>query len=62
LDDIFADIVDKKSESIRIREFVSRITVFDSSLKADELYKLCAVLDKDNNGLISLDEFLFYFQ
>ena len=34
----------------------------DSSLRSDELFKLCSVLDNDNDGTISLDEFLHYFQ
>ncbi len=60
--DIFADITDFQSETVKIRDFVLRLTVLDSTLKADDLFKLCTVLDKDNNGIISLDEFLHYFQ
>jgi Ca2+-binding EF-hand superfamily protein len=59
--DIFADITDFHSETVKIRDFVLRLTVLDSTLKADDLFKLCTVLDKDNNGIISLDEFLLYF-
>ena len=47
---------------MRIKDFVQRLTLLDHTLRAEELFSLCAVLDNDNNGSISLDEFLHYFQ
>ena len=28
----------------------------------DDIFKMCTILDEDNSGTISLDEFLRYFQ
>ena len=34
----------------------------EPTLKQDDLYKLCSVLDNDGNGSITFDEFLYYFE
>mmetsp|Transcript_43811 Transcript_43811/g.42294 ORF Transcript_43811/g.42294 Transcript_43811/m.42294 type:complete len:275 (+) Transcript_43811:428-1252(+) len=60
--DIFKDITDKNQEQIRIKDFVIRLTILDSTLHQEELFKMCSILDKDNNGMISFDEFLYYFE
>jgi len=57
--DIFKDIIDPQlNGEIRIRSFVNKLVELDNSLKADDLYRICSVLDADNNGCISLEEFI----
>jgi hypothetical protein len=60
--DIFRDITNKDTQSIKIRDFVLKLTQLDPSQKLDQLFQVCIVLDEDGNGQISLDEFLNYFE
>ena len=39
-----------------------KLSLLDQTQKLDYLFEVCSVLDEDGNGLISLDEFLHYFQ
>lgn len=55
---IFAEIVDPVKQSIEIKKFVAIITKHDHSFDQNLLYKTCWVLDRDNCGAISLDDFI----
>jgi Ca2+-binding EF-hand superfamily protein len=60
--EIFKTLCDTKSDNINVKNFVNRLNSLDSSLKVEELYQLCSILDDNNDGVISIDEFLHYFQ
>jgi Ca2+-binding EF-hand superfamily protein len=55
---IFSEIVDPVKQSIEIKKFVAAITKHDQSFDQNLLYKTCWVLDRDNCGAISLDDFI----
>jgi len=40
---------------------VNKLVKLDKTLIVDDLYRICRVLDADNSGAISLDEFLDFF-
>lgn len=50
--------MDPIKQSIEIKKFVSIITKQDQSFDQNLLYKTCWVLDRDNSGAISLDDFI----
>lgn len=58
---IFADITDRDTQEVKIRDFVAKLVRLDSSLVEDDLFKCCRVLDADGSGTITLDEFLEFF-
>lgn len=60
--DIFADITNKETASVKIRDFVLKLAQLDNTQKVDDLFQVCITLDDDGNGSISLDEFLHYFE
>jgi Ca2+-binding EF-hand superfamily protein len=60
--DIFADITNKDTQSVKIRDFVLKLAQLDNTQKVDDLFQVCITLDEDGNGSISLDEFLHYFE
>ena len=47
---------------MRIRDFVQKLALMDQTQKLEDLFHMTSVLDKDGNGLITIDEFLYYFQ
>ena len=60
--DIFADITNKQSGSIKIKDFILKLAQLDNTQKVDDLFQVCIVLDSDGNGDISFDEFFHYFE
>ena len=60
--DIFADITNKQSGSIKIKDFILKLAQLDNTQNIDDLFQVCIVLDSDGNGDISFDEFLHYFE
>ena len=60
--DIFADITNKESGSIKIKDFILKLAQLDNTQNIDDLFQVCIVLDSDGNGDISFDEFLHYFE
>jgi Ca2+-binding EF-hand superfamily protein len=58
---IFADITDRDTQEVKIRDFVAKLLRLDPTLGEDELYKACRALDNDGSGSVSLDEFLEFF-
>ena len=40
---------------------MNKLVKLDKTLNVDDLYRICRVLDSDNSGSISLDEFLDFF-
>lgn len=40
---------------------MNKLVRLDKTLNIDDLYRICRVLDSDNSGSISLDEFLDFF-
>ena len=60
--DIFADITNQKTQSVKIRDFVLKLAQLDTTQNVDDMFQVCITLDSDGNGDISLDEFLHYFE
>lgn len=58
---IFADITNRDTQEVQIRDFVAKLMRLDPSLEEDNLYKCCRALDGDGSGTITLDEFLEFF-
>ena len=58
---IFADITNRETQEVKIRDFVTKLVRLDPSLSEEDLYKCCRVLDNDGSGTITLDEFLEFF-
>ena len=58
---IFADITDRETQEVKIRDFVTKLIRLDPTLVEEDLYKCCRVLDNDGSGTITLDEFLEFF-
>ena len=54
----FAENLNPETASIDIKKFVNKIYEKDKCTDPDLLYKACRVLDKDNSGSLSLDEFI----
>jgi Ca2+-binding EF-hand superfamily protein len=59
--DIFADITNRDTAEVKIRDFVAKLMRLDPSLNEDNLYKCTRILDVDGSGTITLDEFLEFF-
>jgi len=58
---IFADITDRDTQEVKVRDFVAKLVRLDPNLVEEDLYKCCRVLDNDGSGTITLDEFLEFF-
>ena len=58
---IFADITNRETQEVRVRDFVAKLLRLEPTLVEEELYRCCRVLDNDGSGTITLDEFLEYF-
>jgi Ca2+-binding EF-hand superfamily protein len=58
---IFAGITHPDTQEVKIKDFVAKLARQDPTLREDDLYKCCSVLDRDGNGSITLDEFLEFF-
>jgi ribosomal protein S3AE len=61
VNDIFADLINKETQEVKIRDFVSKLLRMDPSLNEDKLYQTTRALDADGSGTITIDEFLEFF-
>lgn len=54
-------MINKETQEVKIRDFVSKLLRMDPSLNEDKLYQCTRALDADGSGTITIDEFLEFF-
>jgi hypothetical protein len=58
---IFEGLIDPVTKEVPTRDLVDRLMQMDPTLKRPDLYETVYCLDEDQNGQISIDEFMNYF-
>lgn len=57
---LFTDVMDMETQLIPIKAFVNEIVKVHTCCDSDQLWKACQVLDRENKGSISLDDFISF--